>query len=228
MGGRLLLLFGEGLGIKVITLASFTVKGSWRVSKSRPTGGLWSVGTTSYSFWITIDEAPPPPLQMPASPYWPDFKLCTMWPTILAPDILTGEKGQLTTKSARSDTPRFATLSSPQRINSVVIAVLLSSEVAVSHPMGCPRDTAPPLTLTFEGSMSNILMLASTTTLKASLISHMAMSSFFRPAASRAWQDNTHNWLYTLALFTIRKQYTVMDGVQLNWICFNVHLHRRG
>lgn len=54
------------------------------------------------------------------------------------------------------------------------------------HPMGCPRDTAPPLTFTFAGSMSSILMLASTTTLKASLISHMAMSSFFRPAASRA------------------------------------------
>lgn len=112
MGGRLLLLFVEGLGIKVVTRASFTVKGSWRASKSCHTGGLWSLGTTNYSFWITIDEAPPPPLQMPASPYWPDFKLCTMWPTILAPDILTGEKGQLTTKSERSDA-RFATLSSP-------------------------------------------------------------------------------------------------------------------
>lgn len=60
-----------------------------------------------------------------------------------------------------------------------------------AHPMGCPRDTAPPFTLTFAGSMSNILMLASTTTLKASLISHMAMSSFCRPAASRAWQQHT-------------------------------------
>lgn len=46
--------------------------------------------------------------------------------------------------------------------------------------------------------MSNILMLASTTTLKASLISHMAMSSFFRPAASRAWQDNTHTRTLTV------------------------------
>lgn len=47
---------------------------------------------SSYSFWIRMEEAPPPPLQMPASPYWPDFRLCTMWPTILAPDILTEER----------------------------------------------------------------------------------------------------------------------------------------
>lgn len=63
--------------------------------------------------------------------------------------------------------------------------------LTAAYPMGCPRDTAPPLTLTFEGSMSNILMFASTTTLKASLISNMAMSSIFRPAASRACQTQT-------------------------------------
>lgn len=45
-----------------------------------------------YSFWIITAEAPPPPLQMPASPYWPDCRLCTMWPTILAPDILKGQR----------------------------------------------------------------------------------------------------------------------------------------
>lgn len=57
--------------------------------------------------------------------------------------------------------------------------------------------------------MSNILMLASTTTLKASLISHMAMSSFFRPAASRAWQDNTHT--HTLTVHAGAVQNTLME-----------------
>lgn len=40
---------------------------------------------------MRIDEAPPPPLQMPARPYCPGCRWCTMWPTILVPDILEGE-----------------------------------------------------------------------------------------------------------------------------------------
>lgn len=63
----------------------------------------------------------------------------------------------------------------------------LHQSLKAAYPIGCPSDTAPPLTLTFAGSMSSILMLARTTTLKASLISHMVMSSFFNPAASSTW-----------------------------------------
>ena len=84
---------------------------------------------------MTMAAAPPPPLHILAIPFSPGFKLCTRWPTILAPDI----------------------------------------------PMGCPSDTAPPWTFTKPGSIPRILMFARTTTLKASLISHMEISSFFSP-----------------------------------------------
>ena len=47
--------------------------------------------------------------------------------------------------------------------------------------MGCPMLTAPPLTLTLLGSRPRALVLARTTTLNASLISHMSMSSCFTP-----------------------------------------------
>lgn len=83
---------------------------------------------------MMIAEAPPPPLQIPAMPFCPGFKLCTRCPVILAPDI----------------------------------------------PIGCPSETAPPWTLTMEGSSSMSLMLARTTTLKASLISKREMSSLVR------------------------------------------------
>lgn len=59
------------------------------------------------------------------------------------------------------------------------------TNASFTYPIGCPRETAPPLMFTFCGSMPSILMLASTTTLKASLISHIAMSSFFRPVSLR-------------------------------------------
>ena len=51
--------------------------------------------------------------------------------------------------------------------------------------MGCPRETAPPWTFTMDGSSSISLMLASATTLKASLISNREMSSFVRPQRER-------------------------------------------
>ena len=47
--------------------------------------------------------------------------------------------------------------------------------------MGCPSETAPPWTLTRVGSSSMSLILARATTLKASLISNMEISSLVRP-----------------------------------------------
>lgn len=95
---HLLHCLSKAMGIKVVTDAFFTVKGSLqRLSICSQQVVNTQINYDhgegcSYSFWIRIDEAPPPPLQMPASPYWPDFRLCTMWPTILDPDILQGEK----------------------------------------------------------------------------------------------------------------------------------------
>ena len=77
-----------------------------------------------YTDSITIAEAPPPPLQIPAAPIFPLFCFKTLInvTTILDPD----------------------------------------------EPNGCPKDTAPPLTLTFLDSISKSLMLANPTTEKAS------------------------------------------------------------
>ena len=48
--------------------------------------------------------------------------------------------------------------------------------------MGCPMLTAPPSTLTLLGSRPSLRVFAMATTLKASLISHNAMSSTPTPA----------------------------------------------
>lgn len=37
---------------------------------------------------IKIEEAPPPPLQMAATPFWPGFKVYAKCKTMRAPDIL--------------------------------------------------------------------------------------------------------------------------------------------
>lgn len=47
--------------------------------------------------------------------------------------------------------------------------------------MGWPKLTAPPCILTLDGSRPNFIMQAKTTTLKASFISHNAMSSLAMP-----------------------------------------------
>jgi hypothetical protein len=44
-----------------------------------------------------------------------------------------------------------------------------------------PKATAPPFTFTLFGSRPNFLILANTTTLKASFISNREISSFLRP-----------------------------------------------
>lgn len=78
---------------------------------SQPLAQLWCLLRTAHpqqaywaepdqSFWISVAEAPPPPLQMAATPNWPGFRLWTMWPTILAPDILAEEKRRLSVAAA--------------------------------------------------------------------------------------------------------------------------------
>mmetsp|Transcript_49442 Transcript_49442/g.128977 ORF Transcript_49442/g.128977 Transcript_49442/m.128977 type:complete len:283 (+) Transcript_49442:339-1187(+) len=53
-------------------------------------------------------------------------------------------------------------------------------------PIGCPRATAPPLTLTFSGSRLSSRLLATETTEKASLISKKLTSSRLMPACAAA------------------------------------------
>ena len=83
---------------------------------------------------ITIADAPPPPLQIPATPILPFFcfKILISVTTILDPE----------------------------------------------DPRGCPKDTAPPLTLTISGLISNNFMLAKPTTENASLSSKKSTSDF--------------------------------------------------
>lgn len=100
---------------------------------------------------MIIDEAPPPPLQMPASPYWPGFRLCTMWPTILAPDILTGGEETVHTKVSEVRSV-FCHSSSSQRMNSVVIVVLLSGEVSHAlSPNGVSQGHGSAVHINFWG-----------------------------------------------------------------------------
>ena len=39
---------------------------------------------------MMMAEAPPPPLQIPATPFSPFPRVCARWPTSLAPDIPMG------------------------------------------------------------------------------------------------------------------------------------------
>lgn len=48
----------------------------------------WGVASGTYSFSMRMEEDAPPPLQMDATPFSPDFRACTKWITIRAPDIL--------------------------------------------------------------------------------------------------------------------------------------------
>ncbi len=43
-----------------------------------------------HNFSTTMAAAPPPPLQIPAIPFSPGFRLWTRWPRILAPDMPIG------------------------------------------------------------------------------------------------------------------------------------------
>lgn len=52
---------------------------------------------------MRIDEAPPPPLQMPARPYCPGCRWCAMCPTILVPDILVENKNKNKTGSKNQE-----------------------------------------------------------------------------------------------------------------------------
>ena len=58
---------------------------------------------------------------------------------------------------------------------------------APEAPIGCPRATAPPLTLTFSSSMPSRRIECRATEAKASLISQRSMSSAVRPAFSSAF-----------------------------------------
>lgn len=70
-----------------------------------------------------------------------------------------------------------------------------------TYPMGWPSETAPPWILTLDGSRSHNLMLAKTTTEKASLTSHIATSSDFTPVISSSWNEwqVTFRWWSSLS-----------------------------
>lgn len=116
-------------------------------------------------------EAPPPPLQILASPILAFFSrnMCVKWTTRRHPEALVG--------------------------------VNFNREKCKNYPIGCPRATPPPFTFNlFNGISSNYqnvswnfkiplqtLALANATTLKASLISQKSTSSFLIPAFWRAF-----------------------------------------
>jgi hypothetical protein len=77
-------------------------------------------------------DAPPPPLHIPATPYFPLLYLSTV----------------------------------------IKLRIIL----APLAPIGCPKATAPPLTLTLLGSKSNSLIYANPVTLNASLNSQASTS----------------------------------------------------
>lgn len=56
--------------------------------------------------------------------------------------------------------------------------------IEVTHPMGCPKLTAPPWIFVLFASISRDLRNANTTTLNASFTSHSATSSCFTPHLS--------------------------------------------
>ena len=58
---------------------------------------------------------------------------------------------------------------------------------APEHPNGCPRETAPPFTLTFLSFKPNIFIFASPTTENASLNSKKSISSNFKLAFASAF-----------------------------------------
>jgi hypothetical protein len=47
--------------------------------------------TLTYSFSINMEDAPPPPLQMAATPICPGFRACIKCKTMRAPDILQSD-----------------------------------------------------------------------------------------------------------------------------------------
>lgn len=71
------------------------------------------------------------------------------------------------------------------------------------YPIGCPRLTAPPCGFTLAGSKFSFFMLARTTALKASLISHCATSSALIPVCFSSWisfKNNKINPIFSLFL----------------------------
>jgi len=67
--------------------------------------------------------------------------------------------------------------------------------------MGCPKLTAPPCMLTLDGSRSNFIILAKTTTLKASFISHNATSSL----DTSLLLSNYNNFILIIVYISINK-----------------------
>jgi len=63
-----------------------------------------------------------------------------------------------------------------------IMAYRIMKCIQITHPIGCPSETAPPWTFTLAGSMSSNFWFATTTTLNASLISHRAISFLLTPA----------------------------------------------
>lgn len=107
-----------------------------------------------YTSSRTRAEAPPPPLQTPAAPYFPFFCLNTCKYCI----------GKIDMKQTSKDN-RFSIFMNTRqdhiRTLEVTIVEFKTPNVARTprsvtniraplHPRGCPKDTAPPCTLTFS------------------------------------------------------------------------------
>lgn len=64
---------------------------SYKIDQGRLSKALRAMSKVrAYNFWTRMEEAPPPPLQIEAHPYWPGFRACERWVTRRAPDIPIG------------------------------------------------------------------------------------------------------------------------------------------
>ena len=150
--------------------------------------------------WISMDPAPPPPLQRVATPSWPGFKFKAKWFAIRAPDILKMLSYFFNTVTLVWE----ESIAWANGIINMEIWKRKSIWCISSYPKGWPRDIAPPWTFTTSVLMPRIWQLAEkywssqfsiqllallmeyqispiTTTANASLISQSAMSEGVTP-----------------------------------------------
>ena len=116
-----------------------------------------------YTSSITRADAPPPPLQTPPTPYFPFFCFST-YKSIMK--LWKLESRITTINTNRSARPYDKVGERAQHIDAkVAIQKILQNKEAICHsytpnsvtkiraplhPRGCPKDTAPPCTLTFS------------------------------------------------------------------------------
>lgn len=108
-----------------------------------------------YTSSRTRAEAPPPPLQTPAAPYLPFFCLNTCKHCIEKIDLKqpsTDNRFLNIHVRRKEDIKRNNHLNLKHQNVAVVTRTprSVTNIRAPLHPRGCPKDTAPPCTLTFS------------------------------------------------------------------------------